>query len=92
LHKRADASGGRPSQAFEGVTTFQHRDHSRLSRFHDRGLVPCGWAGSGLSDSDARQIRAALDARQAVIVTAEYRGFTPAGELRHPLIRGWYRG
>ena len=56
----------------------------RLSRFHDRGLIPCGSAGSGLSDSDARQIRAALNAGQAVIVTVEYRGFTPAGELRHP--------
>ena len=64
----------------------------RLSRFLDRGLVPCGSAGAGLSDSDARQIRAALDAKQAVIVTVEYRGFTPAGELRHPVIRSWYRG
>ncbi len=63
----------------------------RLSRFLDRGLVACGSAGSGLSDSDARQIRAALDAKQAVIVTVEYRGFTPSGELRHPVIRGWYR-
>ena len=64
----------------------------RLSRFLDRALVPCGSAGSGLSDSDARQIRAALDSKQAVIVTVEYRGFTPAGELRHPVIRSWHRG
>jgi bifunctional non-homologous end joining protein LigD len=64
----------------------------RLSRFLDRGLVPCGSAGAGLSDSDAHQICAALDAKQAVIVTVEYRGFTPAGELRHPVIRSWYRG
>jgi bifunctional non-homologous end joining protein LigD len=63
----------------------------RLSRFLDRGLIPCGSAGSGLSDSDARQIRAALDSKQAVIVTVEYRGFTPAGELRHPVIRSWHR-
>ena len=54
----------------------------RLSRFLDRGLVPCGSAGSGLTDADARRIRAALDARQAVIVTVKYRGFTPSGELR----------
>ena len=67
------------------------RSH-RLSHFLDRGLVPCGSAGSGLSDSDVRQVRAALDARQAVIVTVDYRGFTPAGELRHPVIRQWYRG
>ena len=64
----------------------------RLSRFLDRGLIPCGSAGSGLRALDARQIRAALDARQAVIVTVEYRGFTPLGELRHPVIRAWHRG
>ena len=64
----------------------------RLSRFLDRGLVPCGSAGSGLSDADARQIRTALDAGQAVIVTVEYRGFTPAEDLRHPVIRGWHQG
>jgi bifunctional non-homologous end joining protein LigD len=63
----------------------------RLSRFLDRGLVPCGSAGSGLSDSDARQIRAALDSKQAVIVTVEIVA-SPAGELRHPVIRSWYRG
>ena len=70
----------------------RHRRSLRLSRFLDRGLVLCGSAGSGLSDSDARQIRAALDAKQAVIVTVEYHGFTPSGELRHPVIRSWYRG
>ena len=43
----------------------------RLSRFLDRGLVPCGSAGSGLSDSDAQKIRAALDAKQAVIARGE---------------------
>ena len=35
--------------------------------------------------------RAALNGKQAVIVTVEYRGFTPSGELRHPVIRAWYR-
>ena len=64
----------------------------RLARLVDRDLVRCGSAGSGLSDVNARQIRAAPDARQAVIVTVEYRSFTPAGELRHPVIRGWHRG
>jgi bifunctional non-homologous end joining protein LigD len=63
----------------------------RLARFLDRGLVPCGSAGSGLSDADVRQVRAALDAKHAVIVTVEYRGFTPAGELRHPVVRAWHR-
>jgi hypothetical protein len=45
-----------------------------------------------LSDADARQVRAALDAGHAVIVTIEYRGFTPVGELRRPVIRAWHRG
>jgi hypothetical protein len=37
-----------------------------------------------LSDADAREVCAALDARHSVIVTVEYRGFTPAGEVRIP--------
>jgi hypothetical protein len=41
---------------------------------------------------NGRQVRVALDARQAVIVTVEYGGFTPAGELRHPVIGAGYRG
>ena len=64
----------------------------RLARLVEDELLPCGSAGSGLSVADVRQIRAALDAGHAVIVTVEYRGFTPDGELRHPVIRGWQRG
>jgi bifunctional non-homologous end joining protein LigD len=63
----------------------------RLARFLDRDLIPCGSAGSGLSDAAVRQIRAALDAKEAVIVTVKFRGFTPSGELCHPVIRGWQR-
>ena len=44
----------------------------RLARIVEGSLVPCGSAGSGLSDADARQVRAALDARHSVIVTVEY--------------------
>ena len=54
----------------------------RLAHVTDGILVRCGSAGSELSDADARQIRAALDAGHAVIVTVEYRGFTPDRELR----------
>jgi bifunctional non-homologous end joining protein LigD len=64
----------------------------RLARLVEENLVPCGSAGSGLSVADVRQIRDALDAGHAAIATVEYRGFTPAGELRHPVIRGWQRG
>ena len=59
----------------------------RLARLVDRDLVRCGSAGSGLSDADARQVRAALDARHSVIVTVEYRSLTPGGRAassRHP--------
>lgn len=64
----------------------------RLARLVESDLVSCGSAGSGLSVADVRQIRAVLDAGHAVVATVEYRGFTPAGELRHPVIRGWQRG
>jgi bifunctional non-homologous end joining protein LigD len=75
------------------VMGYNRRGHSlRLARFLDRDVIPCGSAGSGLSDAAVRQIRAALDAKQAVIVTVKYRGFAPSGELRHPVIRAWYRG
>jgi bifunctional non-homologous end joining protein LigD len=61
----------------------------RLARLVDGELVSCGSAGSGLSQATAREIRAALDAGKATVVDLEYRGFTPAGELRHPVIKGW---
>jgi bifunctional non-homologous end joining protein LigD len=75
------------------VTGYDRQGRSlQLARLADRDLVRWGSAGSGLSDAGAREVRAALDARQAVIVTVECRGFTPAGELRHPVIRDWHRG
>jgi bifunctional non-homologous end joining protein LigD len=61
----------------------------RLARLEAGELVPCGWAGSGLSESDGRQLRIALDLGRPVIAEIEHRGPTPAGELRHPIVRGW---
>jgi bifunctional non-homologous end joining protein LigD len=59
----------------------------------DKGkLKPCGSAGSGLSEAAVKQIRAALDAGKPVVVEVEHRGFTPDGELRHRVIRGWEIG
>jgi bifunctional non-homologous end joining protein LigD len=52
-------------------------------------LKPCGSAESGLTEAASRQIRSALDAGRPVVVEVEHRGFTPDGELRHPVIRGW---
>jgi bifunctional non-homologous end joining protein LigD len=75
------------------VIGYDRRGRSlRLARLVDRDPVFCGSAGSGLSVADVRQIRDVLDAGHAIIATVEYRGFTPAGELRHPVIRGWHRG
>jgi bifunctional non-homologous end joining protein LigD len=61
----------------------------RLARLVHGELVPCGSAGSGLSETMAHELRAALDVGRHVVVEVEHRGFTPAGELRHPAIKGW---
>jgi bifunctional non-homologous end joining protein LigD len=61
----------------------------RLARLVEGKLKRCGWAGSGLSMRDGRDIRAALDARRPIMVDIDHRGLTPAGELRHPVVRAW---
>jgi hypothetical protein len=35
---------------------------------------------------------AALDAGKPVVIDVEFRGWTPAGELRHPVFKGWHEG
>jgi bifunctional non-homologous end joining protein LigD len=42
-----------------------------------------------LSQSDGRQLRIALDLGRPVVAEVEYRGLTPAGELCHPVVKGW---
>jgi bifunctional non-homologous end joining protein LigD len=64
----------------------------RLARLDQGELVGCGSVGSGLSEAAVREIRAAIDAGRPVVVEIEHRGFTPDGELRHPVIRGWEIG
>ncbi|SDR63531.1 bifunctional non-homologous end joining protein LigD [Rhizobiales bacterium GAS113] len=64
----------------------------RLARLVAGALVPCGWAGSGLSERVGRELRAALDAGRPVVAEIEYRGITPAGELRHPVVKAWRAG
>jgi bifunctional non-homologous end joining protein LigD len=61
----------------------------RLARLKSGELVPCGWVGSGLDRKAARVIRAALDDGMPVVVDVEHRGWTPGGELRHPVFKGW---
>jgi bifunctional non-homologous end joining protein LigD len=55
-------------------------------------LVPCGWVGSGLGEQACGEIRAALDAGKHVVIDVEYRGWTPAAELRHAVFKGWHEG
>jgi len=38
------------------------------------------------------QIRTVLDAKQPIVAEVVYRGFTPAGELRHPALKSWQSG
>jgi bifunctional non-homologous end joining protein LigD len=59
----------------------------KLARLDDGELAPCGSAGSGLSEADGRELRSARDAGRSILVEIEYRDFTPAGELRHPVLR-----
>ena len=63
-----------------------------LGRLVEGRLVPCGSAGSGLTEADALNLREAIDAGRTIVATIEFRGFTPAGELRHPVVRGWVPG
>ena len=64
----------------------------KLARLVEGKLTPCGWVGSGLTEANARKIRTALDAGQPIVAAVLYRGFTPAGELRHPSLKGWQTG
>jgi bifunctional non-homologous end joining protein LigD len=57
----------------------------------DMQLVPCGSVGAGLADRELGEIRAALRARKPVIAEIEYRGLTPDGQLRHPVVQSWRR-
>ena len=55
-------------------------------------LCPAGWVGSGLTQETGREIRRAIDGKEPVVVDVEHRGLTPAGELRHPVLKGWHKG
>jgi bifunctional non-homologous end joining protein LigD len=53
---------------------------------------PCGWVGSRLAGEACSAIGAALDEVRHVAVDVEYRGWTPAGDLRHAVFKGWHEG
>lgn len=61
----------------------------KIARLDDGVLVPCGSVGSGIGREASADLRYALDDGQHLVVLVEHRGVTPAGELRHPVFRGW---
>lgn len=68
---------------------------ARLTPAYDPVLwfgKPCGWAGSRLADEALSAISAALDEVRHVVVDVEYRGWTPAGDLRHAVFKGRHEG
>jgi bifunctional non-homologous end joining protein LigD len=69
-----------------GLRTLQ------VAVLRDGELVPAGWVGTGLSGAACKGIRAALDAGKPVVIDVEFRGWTPAWELRHPVFKGWPEG
>lgn len=78
--------------ANEGIDVGPERDQDEVGRLPglvEGELIRCGWAGSGLSVRDGRNICAALDAKRPIIVDVDHRGLTAAGELRHPVVKAW---
>lgn len=74
-----------------GFTPAGRRGVSSLSlaKLVEETLVPCGRAGSGIGEAMSRALREALDAGRPIVAEVEYRGATPSGELRHPVVKGW---
>jgi bifunctional non-homologous end joining protein LigD len=64
----------------------------KLARLVEGKLVPCGSAGSGISEQDGKRIRAVLDAGGVIVAEVEYRELTSTGELRDPVVRDWHQG
>jgi bifunctional non-homologous end joining protein LigD len=64
----------------------------KLARLAEGKLTQCGWVGSGLTEVSARKIRTVLEAGRPILTEVVYRGFTPAGEIRHPSLKSWQAG
>ena len=55
-------------------------------RQHAHGAPqPAGWVRAGPSGKASKEVRAALDAAKPIVLDVAFRGWTPAGELRHAL-------
>ena len=78
------------------VAHLSHTPPNQAARSPRRGQLTAVKIGlnqpgsKGRSDADAREVSRRAG-KQAEIVTVEYRVFPPAGELRHPVVRGWQR-
>jgi hypothetical protein len=64
----------------------------RLARLVEGNLVPAGSVGSGITVETSRALCKVLEAGQPVVADVEFRGWTPAGELRHAVLKGWHGG
>lgn len=62
----------------------------KLARLVDGDLRPCGYVGSGIGATDRKALRGLLDVGAHLVADVEYRGFSPAGELRHPVFKGFH--
>jgi bifunctional non-homologous end joining protein LigD len=63
-----------------------------LAHLVDGELKPCGSVGSRITEVSGQAIRAALHSGAPVVVEVEFRGWTPAGEVRHAVVKGWHGG
>lgn len=54
-------------------------------------LTPVGRVGSGLTDSDTREVVAMLSAGKAVVIDVEYLELSESGSLRMPVFKGIVR-
>jgi bifunctional non-homologous end joining protein LigD len=61
----------------------------RVAALKEGQPVPAGRVGAGLTEKGCKEIRVALDAGEPIVVDVEFRGWTPAGELRHAVFKGW---
>jgi bifunctional non-homologous end joining protein LigD len=68
------------------------REAAGVAHLVDGALKPAGSVGSGLTHETARALWTALEAGQPVVMDVEFRGWTPAGELRHAVFKGWHKG
>jgi bifunctional non-homologous end joining protein LigD len=63
----------------------------QVAHLVDGKLKPAGSVGSGLTQEIARALWTVLEANKPVVTDVEFRGWTPAGELRHAVFKGWHR-